>query len=149
MERVISGIRIRFEIYSNSHVQPTNWSGKGQPTKFKKHKPTEYTVLVHYPYEGAELKLFKTLDEAKQFCEEYKMKDKVKALNKQIGGDHYSKLKIQPVEYIWANDIPFLEGLVIKYVTRHKDKNKLVDIKKAMHCLELIKEIEYGVTKND
>ena len=66
------------------------------------------------------------------------------ALQKQEGGGHYKSLKIQPVEYITANSIPYLEGNVIKYVTRHKSKNGKEDILKAIHYLELILELEYG-----
>ena len=65
------------------------------------------------------------------------------ALDIQISGDHYKNMKIQPVEFITANDIPFLEGNVIKYVSRHASKNGLADIEKAIHYLELIKELRY------
>jgi len=51
---------------------------------------------------------------------------------KQIGGDHYSKNNIQPIEYITANNLGFSEGNVIKYVTRYKYKNGLEDLKKAL-----------------
>jgi len=66
------------------------------------------------------------------------------ALDKQEGGDHYKSKAIQPVEYNHANGLGFLEGNVIKYVTRHKEKNGLQDIEKAIHYLELIKQLEYG-----
>ena len=59
---------------------------------------------------------------------------------KQINGTHYSKLKIQPTEYIIANKLGYVEGNVIKYVTRHKDKGKQDDIKKAIHYLEMLLE---------
>ena len=62
----------------------------------------------------------------------------------QIGGDHYKKLGIQPVHYIHENDLGFLEGNVVKYVTRHKDKNGAQDIAKAIHYLNLILELQYG-----
>lgn len=65
------------------------------------------------------------------------------ALKQQVGGDHYKKLKIQPVEYIQANKLGFIEGSVIKYVTRHKQKNGADDIKKAIHFLELLLKLEY------
>lgn len=68
-------------------------------------------------------------------------------LKKQEGGDHYKVLKIQPVEYINANNIPFLEGNVIKYVTRHRDKNGKEDILKAIHYLEMILDTRYGVAR--
>lgn len=61
----------------------------------------------------------------------------------QVAGDHYRKLKIQPVEYIIANDIGFLAGNIIKYASRYKAKGGAEDIKKIMHYCELILEFEY------
>lgn len=66
------------------------------------------------------------------------------ALNEQIAGDHYREMRIQPVKFIHANNIPFMEGCVIKYVTRHRSKNGEQDIRKAIHFLELLLEMEYG-----
>lgn len=60
----------------------------------------------------------------------------------QVGGDHYTKLAIQPVEYIHANGIGFCEGSVIKYVTRWCDKGGIDDLRKAKHFLELLIELE-------
>tara|TARA_R110000824_G_scaffold344886_1_gene531558 strand:- start:24426 stop:24704 length:279 start_codon:yes stop_codon:yes gene_type:complete len=62
------------------------------------------------------------------------------ALGKQVGGSHYLDFAIQPLEFILANELDFLQGNVIKYVVRHKTKNGVEDIKKAIHYLELIKE---------
>tara|TARA_R110000851_G_scaffold30569_2_gene83440 strand:+ start:605 stop:769 length:165 start_codon:yes stop_codon:yes gene_type:complete len=53
-------------------------------------------------------------------------------------------MKIQPVEFIHANNIPFLDGCVIKRVCRHRAKNGAEDIRKAIHELNLILELEYG-----
>ena len=64
------------------------------------------------------------------------------ALDHQEGGSHYKNLKIQPVEYIHANGIPYMEGNVIKYVTRWKSKNGLADLRKARHYLDLLIEME-------
>lgn len=66
------------------------------------------------------------------------------AKDTQIGGDHYKKYKIQPTEFIHANGIPFIEGNIIKYVIRHRDKNGLKDLEKAKHYIELLIELEYG-----
>ena len=63
-------------------------------------------------------------------------------LDKQEGGDHYKKLVIQPVQYIHANGIPFIEGSVIKYVTRWRDKGGVKDLEKAKHFIELLIELE-------
>lgn len=67
----------------------------------------------------------------------------MKAESTQIGGDHYKGYKIQPVEFIHANKIPFLEANVIKYVMRHKDKNGLEDLHKAKHYIDLLIQLEY------
>lgn len=66
------------------------------------------------------------------------------ALETQEGGSHYKSMAIQPVEFITKNSIPYLEGNVIKYVSRHSAKNGLEDIKKAIHYLQLIAELQYG-----
>lgn len=75
------------------------------------------------------------------------MWEEQEALTKQVGGDHYKQFQIQPVEFIVANDIGFLEGNVIKYIVRHRDKNGADDIRKAMHYCEIILSLHYGETK--
>lgn len=60
----------------------------------------------------------------------------------QVAGDHYKKLKIQPIEFIHANGIPFAEGSVIKYVTRWRDKGGIKDLEKARHFLDLLIDLE-------
>jgi hypothetical protein len=64
------------------------------------------------------------------------------ALNNQIGGDHYSKLKIQPMEYSMANGLDACQHTVIKYVTRFRDKGGLQDLHKAQHTLQMLIEFE-------
>lgn len=71
------------------------------------------------------------------------------ALDKQINGDHYKKYPIQPVEFIHANDVPFIEGSVIKYVMRWKDKGNIVDLEKAKHYIELLIELESKENENE
>ena len=67
------------------------------------------------------------------------------AYKNQIGGNHYQDLVIQPTDYIIKNNIPFAEGNVIKYVSRHKQKGKEQDIKKAIHYLSMILEKTYNL----
>ncbi len=64
------------------------------------------------------------------------------ALTTQVSGDHYKSLKIQPIEFIHANGIPFAEGSVIKYVTRWRAKGGIADLEKAKHFIELLIELE-------
>ena len=67
------------------------------------------------------------------------------ALKEQVGGDHYSKLAIQPVEYINANHLTYLQGNVIKYTTRYKDKGTPIqDLQKARHYIDMLIELEEG-----
>lgn len=62
---------------------------------------------------------------------------------KQVGGDHYRQLAIQPTHFAVVNNLSYLEGNVIKYVCRHKFKDGAQDIKKAIHYLEWILQYEY------
>lgn len=64
------------------------------------------------------------------------------SLQSQVGGNHYSKLKIQPVQYIHANNIPFIEGSIIKYATRWRDKGGIKDLEKIIHFTNLLIELE-------
>lgn len=64
------------------------------------------------------------------------------ALDKQVAGDHYKNLAIQPVEFIHANGIGYFEGNVIKYVSRWRQKNGIADLEKAKHYIELLIELE-------
>jgi hypothetical protein len=51
------------------------------------------------------------------------------------------------VEFIHANSVGYLEGNVIKYISRHKSKGKAEDVRKAIHYCELLLELEYGPDK--
>jgi hypothetical protein len=62
---------------------------------------------------------------------------------KQVGGSHY-KLPIEPVEYIMQNKLDYLQGNVVKYITRFRDKNGKEDLQKAIHYIEMIIEREYN-----
>lgn len=66
-------------------------------------------------------------------------------LDRQVGGAHYKNMKIQPVEFITANDIGFLEGNIIKYVCRHATKNGAQDVEKIIHYAQLLLATKYGV----
>ena len=67
----------------------------------------------------------------------------MKASQIQVGGGHYAKYKIQPTEFIHKNNVPFIEGNIIKYVMRHKEKNGVEDLKKAKHYIDLLIQFEY------
>lgn len=65
--------------------------------------------------------------------------EKIPASFRQVGGDHYAKHNIQPLDVIDEYKLDFYRGNVLKYILRDKD-NKLEDIDKAIHYLELYKE---------
>ena len=65
------------------------------------------------------------------------------AYDKQIGGSHYRKMKIQPSEFINKNNLPFAEGNAIKYICRHKHKGERQDLEKAKHYIDMILERDY------
>ena len=69
------------------------------------------------------------------------------SLSTQVGGSHYVKLAIQPMEYSMANGLNACQHTIIKYVTRYADKNGLEDLKKARHTLDMLIEFEQGKTK--
>jgi hypothetical protein len=62
----------------------------------------------------------------------------MKSSKKQVGGKHYLKYKIQPVEFIIKNNIGFVEGNIIKYILRFKEKGGVQDLLKAKHYIELL-----------
>lgn len=66
--------------------------------------------------------------------------EKQRALDTQVGGDHYKRMKIQPVEFIVANDIPYREANIIKYICRHKFKGGRQDVEKVMHYAAMLLE---------
>jgi hypothetical protein len=65
---------------------------------------------------------------------------KLSANNTQVGGEHYQK-KIQPWDYIIANNLGYLEGNIVKYISRWKDKGGVQDLRKAQHYLEKLMEV--------
>lgn len=62
------------------------------------------------------------------------------AKDKQIAGDHYKKMKIQPETFIYENGIGWHEGTAIKYLCRWRDKGGTADLDKAIHIIELLRE---------
>jgi hypothetical protein len=62
------------------------------------------------------------------------------ALKMQVGGSHYKTDGIQPLEFILANNLPFCEGSVVKYIYRWKNKGGVEDLKKARHYIDILIE---------
>lgn len=64
------------------------------------------------------------------------------ALDTQVGGDHYRKLTIQPMEYSMRNHLDACQHSVIKYITRFRDKGGIEDLRKAKHVIDLLIQFE-------
>ena len=69
--------------------------------------------------------------------------------DKQIGGSHYLKYKIQPSKFVIENKLLFPEASVIKYIVRHQDKDGKKDLLKAIHFIEMIIERDYKEIKQE
>jgi hypothetical protein len=63
----------------------------------------------------------------------------------QVGGTHYSDMKMQPIEFITANNMNFIDGNMVKYASRHHAKNKDEDLKKVIHYAILVDVIDIRV----
>lgn len=68
--------------------------------------------------------------------------DSMSALQEQVGGQHYKEMAIQPVEFIHANNIGYIEGAIIKYACRWRKKNGVEDLKKIIHFAQLLIQLE-------
>lgn len=63
------------------------------------------------------------------------------ALDIQIGGKHYKMLPYQPVDFITKTCANFIQGNIIKYVSRYKHKNGREDLLKVLHYAQLGAEL--------
>lgn len=68
----------------------------------------------------------------------------LKALDTQVGGGHYKDFKIQPIQFTMANNLDFIQGNIIKYACRHKNKNGAEDLRKVIHYAQLALQLQYG-----
>lgn len=73
----------------------------------------------------------------------------MKALQTQIAGQHYKKYKIQPIEFIYANQIPYIEARCIEYLLRWQDKNGIEDLRKVQHYIDMLIELHENSQKQN
>ena len=69
--------------------------------------------------------------------------------DRQVDGDHYQKLAIQPMQYSLLNGLDACQHTVIKYVTRFRDKGGIKDLEKAKHCIDMLIEFEMNKLEKD
>ena len=65
----------------------------------------------------------------------------MRATERQVGGTHYN-MPYQPIKFITENNLNFIQGNIVKYVSRYNKKNGIQDLEKAKHYAELGLEIE-------
>lgn len=70
--------------------------------------------------------------------------NKPNVLRTQVGGDHYAKYPIQPIEYIQANHLDFAQGNIVKLATRFRDKGGAEDLRKIKQYADIMLALEYG-----
>lgn len=56
----------------------------------------------------------------------------------QVGGQHYTDMKIQPFQFSMANNLDPMQHTIVKYVTRFRAKNGLQDLEKAKQTIDLL-----------
>lgn len=59
------------------------------------------------------------------------------SLKNQVGGSHYKNKKMQPIQLIVGAKCDFIQGNIIKYISRHEEKNGKEDIQKAIQYAQL------------
>jgi len=72
------------------------------------------------------------------------LKAKPNSFTKQVAGHHYTDLAMQPMEYSMRNKLDPCQHTAIKYITRFKEDGGAVDLDKAAHCIEMLKDFYYN-----
>lgn len=68
--------------------------------------------------------------------------EQVETLKHQVGGDHYMKMVMQPIELIMQAQLSYIQGNIVKYISRYKYKNGLEDIKKTIQYAKFAMEYD-------
>lgn len=85
----------------------------------------------------------KTLDDQLDLSGKGKRKLSLQKANEvQHGGNHYKVVKFQPWDVVLDWELGYLDGTALKYISRWKRKNGLEDIRKAIHFLQKLIEVE-------
>ena len=63
------------------------------------------------------------------------------ANDKQVGGNHY-KTTIEPWDAILDWKLGYLDGSAVKYLSRWRKKGGVDDLRKAVHFIEKLIEVE-------
>ena len=103
--------------------------------------------VMHYVKKAGErkmLKLKRKMLTLKPVQAEVKRQEPAQASDaneRQVGGAHYKDKAIQPWDFIASNKLGYLEGNIIKYVSRWQEKGGIEDLRKARHYLDKLIEV--------
>ena len=109
-----------------------------EAARLKLNKAQSLLNLIERDYKNSENRIV----ELKEDIEKLEAIINKKMTDIQIGGNHYSDMTIQPIEFIHKNNLSFTQGNIIKYVCRYKSKGGIEDLNKAKHCIDLLIELE-------
>lgn len=70
-------------------------------------------------------------------------------MSNNISPSYYQKGSIEVTDYITSNEMSFIEGNIIKYVTRYKEKSGIQDLRKARWYLDKLIETQMNITIED
>jgi len=70
-------------------------------------------------------------------------------MSNNISPSYYQKGSIEVTDYITSNEMSFIEGNIIKYVTRYKDKSGIQDLRKARWYLDKLIESQMDIPMED
>lgn len=58
----------------------------------------------------------------------------------QVSGNHYNVGEIEPVHIMAYYQLDWFQGEVLKYCSRHWNKNGIIDLNKAIHVIDMAKD---------
>ena len=62
----------------------------------------------------------------------------------QVGGNHYERLKVEPIKVFVAFNFNWFQGEILKYVSRFQFKNGEQDLCKAIHISSMAVDLKVG-----
>jgi len=70
-------------------------------------------------------------------------------MSNNISPSYYQKGSVEVTDYITSNEMSFIEGNIIKYVTRYKDKSGIQDLRKARWYLDKLIQTQMDIPMED
>ena len=119
--------------------------------QFYPETPISFHVIYHFSLDAALSEALRCIDvphsriahiDEDTYTPEKEPAVKPSAWATQTGGSHYKDMKIQPMEYSMNNNLSALQHTIIKYVSRFRGKNGIVDLEKGRHCIDMLIEWE-------